>query len=194
VEKLQPILHPIRTLFFLVFVGLLALVAAAPVVIVLSVWLSAVVTVLSIVVPLAFLGFLVWAPYQLLSRHSDVALRNIRRTAETFAEAMFLVPLRVTAGIGRAGARVVHGAVAVGRPLGRVLFDTASCAALSALLAAPIAFFHSSPELLVPVVAAIGGTMGFGIGVVRAWRDRKSRTVEVKHKTGPEQEVLAGRA
>jgi hypothetical protein len=85
-----------RKFAFFALVGLAVIFLTGPVIAVVSVVLSFVVVAVSLLLPAAVLGFLIWVPVRSMFAGSGAAWRDVRRTGRVVGQAV-AVPLRSSA-------------------------------------------------------------------------------------------------
>jgi hypothetical protein len=184
VESAPSLSAVVRKLCFFTLMGFLALILLGPVIAVVATLLSLVLTVLLLVLPFAVIGYLVWIPYQVLSRDKQAAWNNIRDAGLAFHQALVVVPAGICAQVCRGGARIGRFALEKTRRLKKFLAGIATETVCGTLVGGVVGMVGSlihqdNPlEWRVPVGFLLGAIIGALIGLV--WTKPAKQPVAVQ--------------
>jgi hypothetical protein len=179
----QPPGSGLRHLVFLAIFGLAVVFLSGPVIALASIVLSIVLTLGSLLLVFAAIGFVVWAPAYFLYAGREAAGERIRGMGRSIGGTLHhlahigkqavVLPARFTARLFRGG---MYTAKVTGQFVGEVLIVGLTGTAIGAALGLTIAAMNSqNPAETIPFNAAVGGGIASVVGVALAFMPKNSR-------------------
>jgi hypothetical protein len=183
VSNLPSTFDILRKVLLLALLGLAAVVLVGPVVAILSVVFS----LLLVVAPFAFIGFLVWLMIQVATGRQHLAWDHMRQFGRTVADnvqhvsrrAAYVLkaPARLGREIGIRAAHLAGGAWRVARASTRVVGEVLLIAAIGLLVGGGMDLFlgppRHDPGLPIPWNACLGAALGCLAGIVMVVLERR---------------------
>src|SRR5438128_2435762 len=133
-ESPQTATGVVRKVLFLALLGFLALILAGPVLAILSLCVSLIVSVVVVVLPFALLGLLFWLPFQALILGRKIQWQSIGHAGQVFFGGVFGSLRRVFGGGFRLVRALGGKAWAVAAFVSRIILDTVGGALVGGVL------------------------------------------------------------
>ena len=179
---LQPTGSGLRHLVFLAVLGLAVVVLAGPVIALGSVVLSVVLTLGSLLLVFAVIGFVVWAPVYFLYAGREEAGERIGAMRRSVGGAIqhlvrigtqaVVLPVRFVGRLFRGG---LYTAKVMGQFVGEVVLVGLTGTAIGAALGLTLAAVNNqNPGDVIPINAAVGGGIASVVGVALALMPKRS--------------------
>ncbi len=182
-SNLPSIFELLRKVVLLALLGVAAVVLVGPVVAILSVAFSLVL----IVAPFAFIGFLVWVMVQVAVGGQRLAWDNVRQLGRSIADTVQHVsrraaqvlqaPARLGKEIAGRTAHLAGGAWRLARAGTRIIGEVLLITAVGLLIGGGVDLFAGTPRHgpgpMIPWNALLGGALGCLAGTVMAIRERR---------------------
>jgi hypothetical protein len=185
-ESPQTAADVIRKLLFLALFGFLAVILAGPVLAILSILASLIISVVAIVLPFALIGLLVWLPFQALVLGRQIHWHKIGQAGGVLFRGAFHALGQVVGGgfrlLGAIGSKVK----AVALFFSRIVLDVVGGALVGGVLGVIGGQLHGDVEGRVPVAMLIGA--GVGVVIALARLTERSKPVVVAKVVKPMKE------
>jgi hypothetical protein len=191
-ESPQTAADVLRKVLFLALFGFLAVMLAGPVLALVSIFISLILSVVAVVLPFALIGLLLWLPFQALVLGRKIDWHKIGRAGGVFFRGAF----GALGGVVRGGFRIL-GAVgsklkAVALFVSRIVLDLVGGALAGGVLGVIGGKIHGDVEGRVPIAMLIGA--GVGLVVALARLTERSKPAVTKEAPKPVKEPERPRA
>jgi hypothetical protein len=168
---IRVILLSLHKMCLLAMVGFAVIFLSGPVIGLLSVIFSLVVSVFAILLPFALVGFLIWLPIRALTSGKHLAWREATTTTRSVCGGVFRRSYSacryVTSGSAGGIRNLWHRIHFYPRAFGGLLLEVVSGAAVGAVLGGALGMRHDTYEASIPLGVLAGATLGFVIGASR---------------------------
>jgi hypothetical protein len=156
-----------RKFGYFAFMGVAALILAGPVIALLSLVISLILAVLSILVPFAVIGLLIWLPIRILSGNPSKAWTEARKAGGVLWRSVLRPPLQLGKRLFSWFGNAFGASRGRAQQVGGILMETTCGAAVGALLGVAAGMGKEEMYADAGLAAAVGAVVGLFVGFTR---------------------------